>query len=265
MRLDLYLFLHHYTSSRSKARELILSGSVFVNKVLVSKVAYEVNDGDFISIIDNEIEKYVSRGGRKLDKALEYFSIQISGKTVLDIGASTGGFTDCCLQHGAKFVYALDVGNDQLSPILKKNQQVKSLENFNFKDATKEMFPDVDFIVSDVSFISIRTILLKIKELFTNLEMVILFKPQFETTHHNKKGVVTSKKMHYQLISDFFNFLSEQQFSVLGFTFSPIIGHHEGNIEYLFYLSQKEKVSPCISYQKVVDQAFITLLEEKTC
>ena len=167
VRLDLYLVEHNYVPSRSKASEMLKNNKVFVNNKLVNKPSFEVDEIDIISISENDILKYVSRGGLKLEKAINDFSLNLDGLTILDIGASTGGFTDCALQNNAKKVYALDVGNNQLHESLLNNDKVINLENTNFKDVTKDMFDKhIDLYVCDVSFISIQTILKKLKEAY---------------------------------------------------------------------------------------------------
>ena len=141
-RLDVYLLNTSLAPSRSKAAQLINNGSIFVNGKMINKPSFLVDENDDIKIVENDILKYVSRGGLKLEKALNVFNIDVKGLTILDIGSSTGGFTDCLLQNNAKKVYALDVGSDQLHPTLKQDERVVSLENTNFKDVNKEMFDD---------------------------------------------------------------------------------------------------------------------------
>ena len=156
IRLDVYLVNKNFVPSRSKASELIHNGKVLVNNKVIIKPSFDVNEDDNITVLENQVLKYVSRGGLKLEKALQFFNIKINDFTILDIGASTGGFTDCALKHGAKKVYSLDVGTDQLHESLKSNTQVVSLENTNFKDINKQLVPDkIDLYVCDVSFISI--------------------------------------------------------------------------------------------------------------
>lgn len=261
MRLDEYIFKNNLAKSRSKAKEMIINGYISVNDIISRKPSYDVKLFDKIKIIDNPYQEFVSRGGLKLKKALELFNIDLTNKVVLDIGSSTGGFTDCCLKHNAKMVYALDVGTNQLDASLLNNKQVVSLENLNFKDSSIKNYPLTNFIVSDVSFISIKQILLKIKKEFSNIDMVILYKPQFETENKylNKNGVVSQKKFHYYLINSFIKFLYDENYKVLDFTYSPLLGHHQGNIEYLFYLSLNNQVSNknlSIDFYKIIDEAF---------
>ena len=173
IRLDNYLVLKGFTPSRSKASELIHNGKVKVNNKVILKPSFNVNEEDNIEVLENKVLKYVSRGGLKLEKAIEYFNLDLTDKVILDIGSSTGGFTDCALKHKAKFVYALDVGTNQLHESLLNNEKVFSMENTNFKDVTKDMFDKhIDLYVCDVSFISIQTILKKLKELDENIKTI---------------------------------------------------------------------------------------------
>ncbi len=261
IRLDLYLFSHHFVPSRSKAHELICNGKVTVNKKVILKPAFEVNEEDSIQIEENEILKYVSRGGLKLEKALDFFHVSLKDKVILDIGASTGGFTDCALKSGAKKVYSVDVGMDQLHPSLKKHPQVISMENLNFKDVTKSMFQDeIDLYVCDVSFISIETILKKLREFAENFTIIILYKPQFEVGRNNltKNGVVKNKKVLIEAMNQFMYFLESLNIGVLNATYSPILGQKEGNIEFLFYLKSHAS-SISINISKLVEEAYKVL------
>ena len=210
-RLDVYLVKVNIVPSRSKAAELINNNKVMVNNKIISKASYEVNENDDIKILNNEVLKYVSRGGLKLEKAINYFNLSLKDKVILDIGSSTGGFTDCALQNGAKLVYALDVGTNQLHESLKNNNKVISMENTNFKDVTSEMFKEsIDLYVCDVSFISILTIIRKLKELDNNFDIVILFKPQFEVGKNNlnASGVVKNPNAIISALNNFAYFLS---------------------------------------------------------
>ena len=181
MRLDEYVHHNGYTESRSKAQDIILAGCVFVNGIKVTSKAQKIKDTDKIEVIQNR--KYVSRAGEKLEKALLEFNLSVENKICLDIGASTGGFTDCLLSHGAKKVYALDVGHNQLVYKLRNDKRVISIEDFNAKDIKREMFEGEipSIVVSDVSFISISKIAPIIFKELNDLEYwVSLIKPQFE-------------------------------------------------------------------------------------
>lgn len=260
-RLDIYLVNNNYVPSRSKASELIHNGKIKVNDKIIIKPSFEVNELDKIELLENKVLKYVSRGGLKLEKAIEYFSIDLTNKVILDIGSSTGGFTDCALKHNASFVYALDVGSNQLHQSLLNNENVKSMENTNFKDVNKEMFDKhIDLYVCDVSFISIQIILRKLKELDDNFNIVILFKPQFEVGKNNlnKNGVVKNKNILIKALNDFDYFLKLNKIGIINATYSPITGNKEGNIEFLFYLNNN-KENKIINYERLVNEAINVL------
>ncbi len=200
---------------------------------------------------------YVSRGAYKLLGAIEKFGIDLNGKVVLDIGASTGGFSEVCLENGAKKVYALDVGKSQLDKKLKLDKRVVDIENTDFREVSKEVFQDVDFITGDLSFISLRHIFPKIVEIFgASKEICMLFKPQFECGKEfakKFKGVVLDKKLHKNLLEEFCLYLKGLGFKISGLCYSSIQGK-EGNIEYLFYLNGEQNFDGNVS--KVVDEAF---------
>lgn len=260
-RIDVLLVQKGFVPSRSKAAELISNGKVKVNGKIVSKNSLEVSDDAVIEILNNEVLKYVSRGGLKLEKAIQYFSLDLCDKVILDIGSSTGGFTDCALKHNAKKVYALDVGTNQLHDSLKENDKVISIENTNFKDATNEMFDEkIDLYVCDVSFISIQTILSKLKQLDENFHIIILFKPQFEVGKNNlnKNGVVKNKMCIVEALDKFYSFLNALNIGIKNATFSPIKGQKEGNIEFLFELKANEK-SVHVSFTRLVAEAYNSL------
>ena len=261
VRLDLYLVEHNYVPSRSKASEMIKNNKVFVNNKLVNKLSFEVDEIDIISISENDILKYVSRGGLKLEKAINEFSLNLDGLTILDIGASTGGFTDCALQNNAKKVYALDVGNNQLHESLLNNDKVINLENTNFKDINKDLVNEkIDLYVCDVSFISIMQILKKLKEFDENFSIVILFKPQFEVGKNNlnKNGVAKNPNVIIKALNEFAYNLKLMNIGIINATFSPIKGHKEGNIEYLFYLKNNEKGKQ-FDFEKIVNESYKVL------
>ncbi len=265
VRLDNYLVLKGYTPSRSKASELIHNGKVKVNNKVILKPSFDVSEEDIIEVLENKVLKYVSRGGLKLEKGIEYFNLDLANKVILDIGSSTGGFTDCALQHGAKYVYALDVGTNQLHESLLSSENVFSMENTNFKDVTKDMFDkDIDLYVCDVSFISIQTILRKLNELDENFNIVILFKPQFEVGKNNlnKNGVVKNKNILINALNNFEEFLKIMNISIVNATYSPITGNKEGNIEFLFYLNNSG-ISKKINYNSIVEEA-ISVLKVKS-
>ncbi|WP_432632084.1 TlyA family RNA methyltransferase [Brachyspira sp.] len=236
MRLDEYLFKNGYTISRAKAQDIILAGCVFVNDIKVTSKSQNIKDADKIDIIQNR--KYVSRAGDKLEKAFLEFDISVKDKICLDIGASTGGFTDCLLQNGAKKVYALDVGHNQLVYKLRNDKRVISIEDFNAKDIKKEMFEEYpSAIVSDVSFISITKIAPVIYKEFEDLEFWIsLIKPQFEAEKSEipKGGIIRDDILRKNIVSKAIKKIEEIGFKEINRTISPIKGT-KGNIEYLAY------------------------------
>ena len=187
--------------------------------------------------------KYVSRGGLKLEKAIDNFGLDLNGAVAMDIGASTGGFTDCMLQNGAKKVYSIDVGYGQLAWKLRTDERVVNLERTNMRKVTREQVPDaIDFFSVDVSFISLRLILPVARELMAeNAEAVCLIKPQFEAGREKvgKKGVVRDPSVHVEVVRGIFDFCLQSGFDVLNLDFSPIKGP-EGNIEYLIHLKKSD-------------------------
>ena len=243
-RLDIKLVQLGLVSGRDKAKAIIMAGIVYVNGQKADKAGTEVLDEDKIEL-RGETLRYVSRGVLKLEKAFESFPIQVQNAICMDIGASTGGFTDCMLQNGAKKVYAIDVGYGQLAWKLRTDERVVNLERTNFRHVTKEQVTDpVNFASVDVSFISLTLILPAAYPLLSDDgEMICLIKPQFEAGKGfvGKKGVVKDSQIHQDTIVKVIDFAVETGFSVLGLTFSPVKGP-EGNIEYLVYL--KKELSP---------------------
>ncbi len=234
VRLDMYV-RDKMNISRHKAQELIFSESVKVNGNIVTKPAFSVND-DSVEICADTVLRYVGRGGFKLEKACDAFDIDIKDKLCIDIGASTGGFTDCMLQRGAARVYSVDVGNGQLDEKLKKDSRVISLENTDIRDADIEK---ADFIGCDVSFISLKLILPHIKRLLKLKGLaLVLIKPQFEAGREaiGKRGIVKSPSVHKKVIRDIVSKAEEEGLYAGGLDFSPIKGG-DGNIEYILLLS----------------------------
>lgn len=237
MRLDEYVHHNGYTESRSKAQDIILAGCVFVNGVKVTSKAQKIKDTDKIEVIQNR--KYVSRAGEKLEKALLEFNLSVENKICLDIGASTGGFTDCLLSYGAKKVYAVDVGHNQLVYKLRNDKRVISIEDFNAKDIKREMFEGEipSIVVSDVSFISISKIAPIIFKELNDLEYwVSLIKPQFEAEKGevSKGGIIKDDILREKIVNNAINRITETGFKEINRTISPIKGS-KGNIEYLSY------------------------------
>ena len=241
-RLDQYLVDQGLVKTRSMAQSMIMAGEVYVNGQKAAK-AGEMIKGDETIDIKSKSAKFVSRGGLKLDKAIKAFDIKLDGCICMDIGASTGGFTDCMLQNGAKKVYSIDVGYGQLAWKLRGDERVVNMERTNFRYVTKEQIPDeIDFFSVDVSFISLKLILPPAYDLLKNGgRAVCLIKPQFEAGREKvgKKGVVRDKKVHIEVIENVLSFTREIGFSVVGLDFSPIKGP-EGNIEYLMYISKTD-------------------------
>lgn len=237
MRLDEYVYTEGYTESRSKAQDIILAGCVFVNGIKVTSKAQKIKDTDIIEVTKNI--KYVSRAGEKLEKAFSSFNISVENKICLDIGASTGGFTDCLLRYGAKKVYALDVGHNQLVYKLRNDDRVVSIEDFNAKNIKREMFNDEipSVIVSDVSFISVSKIAPIIFYELNDLEFwVSLIKPQFEAEKGevSKGGIIINDALREKILDKAVYRIKECGFKEVNRTISPIKGA-KGNIEYLVH------------------------------
>lgn len=241
-RIDVLLFERGLAPSREKARTLIMAGSVYVNNQKFDKPGDTVSDDAEIEVRGSTL-KYVSRGGLKLEKAMQLFPIGLNGKICMDIGASTGGFTDCMLQNGAQKVYSVDVGYGQLAWQLRQDPRVVNLERTNARYLTREQVPEeIDFFSVDVSFISLRIILPAVRPLLRDGgQAVCLIKPQFEAGREKvgKKGVVRDRAVHEEVVETICRFAVENGYSVLGLTFSPVKGP-EGNIEYLVYLEKSD-------------------------
>ena len=242
LRLDVALFERGYAESREKAKALIMAGIVYVNNQKSDKAGNIVKPDDVIEV-RGETLKYVSRGGLKLEKAVNSFGLDLSGFVCADIGASTGGFTDCMLQNGAKKVYSVDVGYGQLAWKLRNDERVVNLERTNMRYVTDEQVPDkIDFFSVDVSFISLKLILPVARELLSDDgEAVCLIKPQFEAGKENvgKNGVVRDKKVHVDVVDMIIDFCLNNGFDVLGLDYSPIKGP-QGNIEYLIHIKKAD-------------------------
>ncbi len=236
MRLDLYLVRNGFVESRNKAQEIILKGFVNVDGKAILKPSYDVKEHS-IKVV-NQL-KYVSRAGEKLEAALERFKISVEGKLCLDVGSSTGGFTHCLLNYGAKEVYAVDVGKDQLHRSLKMSKRVISFEGIDIRDFSTNL--KFDFVSVDVSFISLKLILPKVYELLTDGgELVSLFKPQFEVGRGNtKKGIVKKEGILQRALEEIVKFARSLGFEFRGLIKSPIKGK-KGNQEYLIYFAKSE-------------------------
>lgn len=237
-RLDVVLTQLGLVESRQKAQALIMAGQVYVDGQKVSKAGSPVDENAKVEV-RGETMRYVSRGGLKLEKAMSAFPIELTGRICADIGASTGGFTDCMLQNGAQKVYAVDVGYGQLAWSLRSDPRVVCLERTNARYLTTEQIPEpLSFASIDVSFISLKLILPPLRALMPDDgEVACLIKPQFEAGKEfvGKKGVVRDPKVHLAVLEQFLQHADDADFCVKGITFSPIRGP-EGNIEYLGYL-----------------------------
>ena len=238
VRLDQLVFDRGFTESRERAKTTIMSGLVFVNGQRVDKPGTAVMP-DVALEVRGEAIPFVSRGGFKLDKALKVFPVDPKGKHCIDCGASTGGFTDVLLQHGAEKVYAVDVGYGQLAWKLRNDERVVNLERTNLRYVTAEQIPEaLDLAVMDVSFISVRLVLPAVLRLLKpGAEIICLIKPQFEAGRDEvgKKGVVRDPAVHREVLREILAFAPENGLTVLGLDYSPIKGP-EGNIEYICYM-----------------------------
>ncbi len=265
-RLDKYLTDLGYFDSKSKAASAILAGHVKINDEYITKAGFQINPSKEYDIQVKSMP-YVSRGGFKLKKALDTFPVKVNGRICLDAGASTGGFTDCLLQNGAKFVYAADVGYGQLDWKIRSDKRVKAIERTNLKicsfdDIYAENEPVADLLVSDLSFISLTKVLVNLKKLLSPdfHEMICLIKPQFEAGKEKveKGGVVKNKKVHTEVIENVINFAKNLGYTINGLTFSSIKGP-SGNIEYLVWLSTENSNQSDYDIKTIVDSAFETL------
>lgn len=239
-RLDILLVKRGLAPSREKAKAMIMEGNVFVENQREDKAGTSIPENAKIEIKGNTL-KYVSRGGLKLEKAMNHFDIELQNKVCMDIGASTGGFTDCMLQNGASKVYAIDVGYGQFAWKLRNDERVVCLEKTNVRYVTHEQVPDEgDFASIDVSFISLTKVLPAVLGVLGEKgQLVCLIKPQFEAGREKvgKKGVVRDSSVHREVIEMIVEYVRTQRLGILGLDFSPIKGP-EGNIEYLIYLDK---------------------------
>lgn len=237
-RLDVLLVKRNLAESREKAKAVIMSGIVYVEGQKEDKAGTTFDESANIEVRGHTL-KYVSRGGLKLEKAMSHFGVMLEGKTCMDVGSSTGGFTDCMLQNGAVRVYAVDVGHGQLAWKLRNDERVVCMEKTNIRYVTPNEIPEkIDFASIDVSFISLTKVLEPVKKLLKeDGEIVCLIKPQFEAGREKvgKKGVVREKSVHLEVIEMVIAYAVSIGFEVLHLEYSPIKGP-EGNIEYLLYL-----------------------------
>ena len=254
IRLDARIFNLGLTESREKAKAFIMAGQVYVNGMKATKAGMTVVEEDEIEV--RGTSEFVSRGGHKLKKAMNSFPISLQDKICMDVGASTGGFTDCMLQNGACKVYSVDVGYGQLAWKLRSDSRVVNLERTNIRYITDEQVPDkINFASVDVSFISLCLVLPAIYPILADDgECVCLIKPQFEAGKEKvgKKGVVRDRNVHSEVIEKIYNFAIEKGFFVAGLDYSPIKGP-EGNIEYLIYLKKEAEENADIDIEAVVN------------
>ena len=241
-RLDVMMVNRGLAESREKAKAIIMSGIVYVDNIKEDKAGSTFDEKAQIEVRGNTL-KYVSRGGLKLEKAMDCFGVSLAGKVAMDVGSSTGGFTDCMLQNGAVKVYSVDVGHGQLAWKLRNVERVVCMEKTNIRYVTPDDIEDrIEFASIDVSFISLTKVLPPVKELLTDDgEIVCLIKPQFEAGREKvgKKGVVRDQKVHVEVVEMIVDFARQIGFKTLDLSYSPIKGP-EGNIEYLLYITKDQ-------------------------
>ena len=261
-RLDKYLTDLGYFETKSKASAAILAGHVKINDEYITKAGFQINPSKEYDIVVKSMP-YVSRGGFKLKKALDAFDFSVKDRICFDAGASTGGFTDCLLQNGAGFVYAVDVGYGQLDWKIRSDKRVKTIERTNLKicdysDIYTNGEPAADLLVSDLSFISLTKVLENLKKLLNPdfHEMICHIKPQFEAGKEivEKGGVVKDKKVHKEVIENVINFARTLDYSIQGLTYSSIKGP-SGNIEYLVWLSTEASEPQQYDIEEIVNEA----------
>lgn len=254
IRVDELMVRRNLAADISNAKALIMTGIVYNGEVRVNSGAEKVTEETYIEVRDKSL-KYVSRGGLKLEKAMQCFPVNLNGAVCMDIGASTGGFTDCMLQNGAKKVYSVDVGYGQLAWKLRNDSRVVNMERTNIKNVTIEILgEEIGFASADVSFISLRHVFTAAKGFMAEgSHMAALIKPQFEADYGEvgEKGVVRDPQVHIKTIKNVLNYALENGFSPLDITYSPVKGP-EGNIEYLCFLEKNENPEIKISEEKVL-------------
>lgn len=255
-RLDVTMVKRGLADSRERAKQLIEAGNVQLRGVVATKPSLAVGEGDSIALLDKL--RYVSRGGKKLEEALNEFGLDVRGLTALDVGASTGGFTDCLLQHGVSRVYALDVGHDQIAPKVRNDPRVQVLEDTDIRKL--EQLPEmVDLVVVDVSFISLRLVLPAVVRLLKpeTGKIIALIKPQYETGAGRlvKKGVIRSQSLRRKIVVDLLEWIQQQTWNILGLIQSPVQGR-DGNIEYLIYMNVTEASRVHFDLKGIINELF---------
>ena len=254
-RIDIELVKRGIFETRNKAQNEIKNKIVYCNNVCITKPAFDVTDTDIIEIKGEKL-KYVSRGGLKLEKAIKEFNIDLKDKILIDIGSSTGGFSDCALQNGIKKVYAIDVGTDQFDKTLRLNNKINLYENTDFRNIDNNIINDANIASIDVSFISVTKLTNKLKELTNLKEIICLIKPQFECgkeVSDKYKGVPLNKEVHKSVIENVIKSFKDNNYYINSLTSSPIKGGN-GNIEYLAYFKRDKERS--INIEEVVNKAF---------
>ncbi len=254
-RIDIELVNRGFFESRSKAQNEIKKGIIYCNNKNVTKCSFEVNDEDKIEIKGSTL-KYVSRGGLKLEKAIKEFNISLNGKIMIDIGSSTGGFSDCALQNGINKIYAIDVGTDQFNKSLLKNNKINLYEQTDFRKINNNIIKDANIATIDVSFISVTKLTNKLGQLNNLEEIICLIKPQFECgieIANKYKGIPLNKEVHKDVINKVIESFKMINFNLKELTNSPIKGG-DGNIEYLAYFTRKESQS--LPINSIINKAF---------
>lgn len=262
-RIDVELVMRNHFDTRSKAQFAIASGIVYCNGKKILKNNYLVKESDQVTVSGSSLQ-YVSKGGLKLEKAVEEFSITLQGKRMIDIGASTGGFSDCALQNGIKKIIAIDVGTMQFSKKLLKSNKIVLMENTDFRYIESSLLSGYTIATIDVSFISVKKIIKKLDELSELNEIILLIKPQFECGIEIAKkysGIVLDKNVHINVINNIINCFNSINYGLQNLTYSPIRGG-SGNIEYLGYFKKKVDNNKNISPNKVVKDAFLNLIKK---
>lgn len=263
-RLDVLLVKRNLAASREKAKAIIMTGNVFVNGQREDKAGSTFKEDALIKVKGNPM-KYVSRGGYKLEKAIDLWQVPLQDKICMDVGSSTGGFTDCMLQNGAQKVYAIDVGTNQLAWKLRQDERVISMEKTNIRYVTREDIADfIDFFSVDVAFISLKKVLEPVKALLTQEgQGVCLVKPQFEAGREKvgKKGVVRDPKVHREVLEQIMQYVLSIGFEILELSFSPIKGP-EGNIEYLLYIQNTDRIPEGDSLEESFHVSYDSLIRE---
>lgn len=257
-RLDKEIVERGLAPTRAKAQELIKSGNIKLNGNITTKASLDVADTDNIEIVDNSTLKYVSRAGLKLEKAINTFNLNFSGKNIMDIGSSTGGFTDCAIKNGANRVTAVDVGTNLMHEIIRNHPKVELHEQTNIKDLPNEKFKNIDYITIDVSFVSLSKIIDKIVISGCSADIIALIKPQFEcgkAIADKFKGVILDQKIHHDILTNTITMFNGFGYSLLDLTFSPITGG-DGNIEYISHFTRSATTPKSINLKQITSNAF---------